>query len=274
MSITKVEARTSLGNLQTFELADTSAGYIVEDILGIDPVKATLVSSTFANLDGAKFQKARRETRNIILKIKLNPDYIFKTARELRTQLYSFFNPKTEVSLRFYMADGLVVNISGVVETCEAPLFTQEPRIDVSIICYDPDFVELDAIEVEGFTVATTTEFEIDYPGDVPTGILFTLNLDRDLSEFTIYHRPPDNVLRTFDFAASLLDNDILTISSVVGQKFITLNRSSTITSLLYGKSPQSNWPALQQGVNKLRIYAIGAGIPFTISYTPRYGGL
>lgn len=274
MSIIKVEARTTLGMLKTFELADPSSGYIVEDILGIDPVKATLVSSTFAKLDGAKFQTARRETRNIILKLKLNPDYIFKTARELRMGLYAFFSPKTQVKLRFYMSDDLVVEIAGVVETCEAPLFTQEPRIDVSIVCFDPDFVELEPVEVEGFTVSNTNEFTIDYPGSVPTGMLFTLDLDRSLSEFTIYHRPPDNVLRTFDFAASLLDNDILTINSVVGQKYITLNRSSTISSLLYGKSPQSNWVDLQPGENKLRIYAVGAGIPFTISYTPRYGGL
>lgn len=274
MSIDKLEVRTTLGTLLTLPLQDNSSGFIIRDIDGLDPVNATLVSSTFANMDGAQFQASRRDIRNITLKLKLYPDYVHTTIRELRTRLYSFFNTESEVNLRFYMTDGLEVEIVGRVESFEAPLFVQEPVADISIVCFDPDFRELEEIEVDGFTVSTTTEFTIDYQGSVPTGIRFVLELDRDLTEFTIYHRPPDNLLRTFDFAANLDDNDVLTINSVVGSKYITLLRSSTLTSLLYGRSPQSKWIELMPGENKFRIYAIGAGIPFTIAYKPKYGGL
>ncbi len=275
MSIVKVEVRTGLGQLLTLTLANASNGFLVKDILGVDPVKANLVSSTFANLDGARFQASRREVRNILFKVGIKPDYVLKTARDLRLQLYSFFTEKTEVSLRFYMEDGLTVNIMGVVESFEAPFFTQEPEANISVVCYDPDFLALTPIEVVGDTVSTLTEFDIDYEGSMPTGFTFVLNVDRsDLGAFTIYQRPADNVLRQFDFAADLDSGDILTVNSVRGNKFITLNRSSTLSSLLYGKSSASPWLELQPGTNHMRIYATGAGVPYTFTYTPRYGSL
>lgn len=274
MSITKVEVRTPLGALLTLTLEDPTNGYLVEDIVGLDPVNATISSSVFANFPGAKYQASRRETRNILLKLKLDPNYLLQTVRQLRTNLYEFFESDTEVSLRFFMVDGLTVDIDGRVESCQAPLFTQEPKIVVSIICFEPDFVALSPVVVEEDTVATLTEFTIDYPGDISTGFTFVLNVDRTLGAFTIYHRAADNVLRTFDFAASLLAGDILTISTIDGNKGVSLNRSGTLSSLLYGKTPQSSWLKLMKGDNRLRVYAVGAAIPFTITYTPRYGGL
>lgn len=276
MSIIKVEVRTGVGMLLTLPLDDGSSGYLIRDILGLDPVKATMSSSKFANLDGARFQSIRRETRNIILQVRLKPNYaINQTVRQLRSELYSFFMTKTEVNLRFYMSDGLIVDIDGRVESCDAPMFVQEPRLDVSIISFDPDFLALDSVVIDDQeTVDTLDEFTISYEGSVSTGILFQLNVDRALTEFTIYQRPPDNILRTFDFAADLEDNDILKINTVSGEKYITLTRTGVDSSLLYGKSPQSKWVELLPGDNHFRVYAVGDPIPFTITYTPRYGGL
>jgi hypothetical protein len=272
--ITKVEVRTPLGMLLTLPLEDISSGYVIADIQGLDPVKAVLVSSNFANLDGAQYQTSRREPRNIVMTLELKPDYINKTVRELRTNLYSFFSPKNEVYLRFFMADGLTVNITGRVESFETALFTQEPKVDISLMCFDPDFQGLTPVVVSHSTVSTLTEFTIDYEGSVPTGFKFVLSVDRSLSAFTIYQRPGDNIIRTFDFASSLVNLDVVTVNSVKGNKYVTLLRTGSESSLLYGKSPQSNWMELQPGENHMRVFATGAAIPYTITYTPRYGGL
>lgn len=276
MSISKIEARTGLGMLLTLTLGDASNGYAVEDVGGLDPVKSTISSSTFANLPGGKIQASRREMRNILIKLKLEPNFaVGQTVRQLRTHLYSFFITDIDVSLRIYMDDGLTVDTAGRVETCEAPLFTDEPRMNISIVCEDPDFIELEPIVVDDqLTVEDLDEFTITYEGSVPTGIQFVLNLDRSLTEFTIYQRPPDNILRTLDFAAALVDNDVLTINTVPGNKYITLTRTGVDSSLLYGMSPQSKWVTLMPGDNHFRVHAVGAAIPFTITYTPRHGGL
>lgn len=272
--LTKIEVRNNQGALLILPLEDISDGLVLEDVEGLDPVKATIVSSKFAQQDGSQFHSTRREERNILIKLGLEPDYISNTVRDLRKRLYNFFMPESEVNLRFYMADGLEVDILGRVESCEAPLFTKEPEMDISIICFDPDFIELESVVIIGTTTSSSTETVITYDGTVKTGIQLVLNVDRSITEFTIYHRPPDGVLRTMDFAASLIDGDVLTISTVTGKKGATLNRGGTISSLLYGVSPQSNQIELDHGENNIRVYAEGAGIPFEITYLNRYGGL
>lgn len=272
--LTKLEVRNSQGSLLTMLLEDPSSGLIIDDIDGLTPVKATLVSSSFARLAGEQYQSNRRETRNVVIKLELDPDFVEASVRELRKDLYDYFMPSAEVTMRFFMFDGLIVNIWGVVEDFDSPLFTDKPEATISIMCFKPDFLGLDEVEVEGGTTDTTDEILVEYEGSIETGIVFALEVDRTLSEFTIYHRPPDGSLRTLDFAASLAAGDVLTISTVAGSKGATLTRSGSNSSLLYGVSPQSNWIELTKGDNYLRVYATGAEIPYTITYLPRYGGL
>jgi hypothetical protein len=269
-----VEVRTPTGNLLSLPLDDVSDGLILADVDGLDPVDATLVSSSFAGLDGTQYQSARREARNVLLTLELEPDYSIDTVRALRKRLYRFFMPKSVVNLRFIMADGLVVDISGRVEKFGSPLFSKEPKAVISIICNDPDFVDMTPVVLTGSTVSTSTETLVDYVGSIETGIEFVLSVNRPLTEFTIYHRPPDDILRKLDFAASLVAGDVLRISTISGAKGVTLTRSGTESSLLYGRSPQSNWIELLPEDNYIRVYAEGAPIPWQITYNNKYGGL
>lgn len=277
--LTKLDVSTSQGDLLSFQLDDDTSGYLVQNIDGLDPVKATLVSSSFAGVDGEQYQSARRETRNIKLTVGLDPDPLTDTVRGLRKQLYGYLMPKSEVLLTFYDDDGPTVNIVGRVESLESALFTQEPVVDISIVCYDPDFVDPVTVHlpVSGQVLRTTSgtlDTVIFYDGSADTGTVITLNVNRTMSEFTIYYQPPNDDLRQFDFSAPLVAGDVLTISSVTGDKGVTLTRAGTQSSLLYGMSPQSRWIELMPGENRLRIYATGAGVPYTIDYVTKYGGL
>lgn len=278
--LTKVEARTPQGDLLSLPLEDDSSGYLVLPIDGLGPVKATLVSSSFAQQDGAQYHSSRRETRNIKLSLELSPDPATETVRMLRRKLYNFFMPKTEVTLRFYdEEDGEVLeaNITGRVESCDPVHFTQEPTVEVSILCFNPDFVELAPETVTGSTTSGTTPITIDYEGSVETGIELTINFNRSLSEFTVYHVLPDDSIRTLEFDnVPLLSGDVLKISTVPGSKGATLTRAGVTSSVLYGVSPQSAWIEMIPGINKIRVYhgSSGAGIPLVIDYINRYGGL
>ena len=269
-----VEVRNTAGTLLTLTLDDVSDGLIIEDIEGLDPVPATLVSSDYAQQDGGLFQSARREKRNIIIKLGLEPDYISTSVRDLRASLYQWFMPKAEVDLRFFTEEGLTVKAVGRVESFEAPFFTKEPRVDISILCFDPDFVELTEETVTGDTVDDTDEVTVAYEGTVETGIEFTLFVDRTLSEFTIYHRGPDGIQKSMDVTVELEADDILVINTVTGTKGATLTRASVSSSVLYGIAPQATWHELQPGDNDIRIYAVGDPIPWEITYMNRHGGL
>lgn len=272
--LTAVTAESPQGGLLTLPLDDETSGILIGEIEGLGPVKATLVSSGYARRDGAQYNSSRREPRNLIFHLDLEPDYVAASVADLRDLLYTFFMPKTPVTLGFHSTNRPTVNIQGIVESCDPPMFTKEPKMDVVIVGFDPDFINYDTQELLGNSTAGTIETPIDYLGTVDTGINFTLNVNRSVDAFTIYHRSPDGSLRSLDFAAPLVAGDTVFISTVPGSKFVRLLRAGTTTSLLYAMAPYSDWIALQPGENNIRVYAEGAGIPFSIHHLQRYGGL
>lgn len=271
---TKVEVRTAFGALLTLSLQDISEGYAIKDIDGLDPVKATLVFSSFAGQDGSQFQSARRENRTITLKLGYEPNFAVTTASILRQRLYEYLMPKSLVQLRFYEDAGLVVNISGRVETFDSPRFTKDPDATIGIVCENSDFDTLVNLNFGGNTTEGTATTDRTYDGSVETGFLFTLNVNRTISGFTLYNTLSDNTQRSLAFSSPMVAGNVLKLSTRAGNKFATLTNAGADSSVLYGVSSSSNWISLFPGVNKLRVLLAGAVIPWTIDYTTKYGGL
>jgi Phage tail protein. len=271
--LTKVEVSTTQGQTLVLPLEYTDNGYLIQEIEGLDPVKAVIASASFANQDGEQFQSSRREARNIIIKLGLEKGAA-GSVRDLRTRLYAIFMPKATVRLRFFSDDEPEVEIYAKVESCFAPLFVQEPIATISLLCHQPDFYIPTPVVISGETVSGITEFQVNYEGSVETGIKLTLLLTRDLNSFTIYHRSSDNSLNTLEFKEPVLLGDMLVISTISGDKGATLTRAGSIKSVLYGITPVSNWINLFPGTNHIRVHADGAAIPFSIDYTTKLGGL
>jgi len=272
--LTRVEVRTSRGTLLSLPMADVSDGIVIDEIEGLGPVKATLVSSSFANEDGAQFHSSRREPRNIKFKFSLEPDYINMSVEDVRDRLYSFFMPESTIQLRFFKHTGFFADIEGVVESADPEIFTDEPEMNISVMCYKPDFVVPAATPITGLTTSGVELRSVQYDGTVDTGIAFELRPDRPVSAFTIYHNPPDGTLRQMDFSLPMVAGDKLSVSTVRGAKSVMHKRAGVERSVLYALSPQSPWLELVHGENKLRVYAAGVGIPWTINRIDKYGGL
>ncbi len=273
--ITRVEVRNKQGSLLSLQLDDDTDSFLVQDIDGLGPVKATLVSSSFAGLPGEQLNSKRRETRNIKFQLGLNPDpTVLETAEDVRFRLYAFFMPESDVSLRFYTDGDLTVDILGTIESCEPAIFTQTPAMDISIMCYAPDFFDPTVVHLTGNTTSGGTITPIVYDGHLETGVVFTLNVNRTLTEFTLYQISPNEDISTLEFAGALASGDVLVISTVPGSKGVTLTRSGVISSMLWAVSPLSTWLSLERGSNGFRAYATGAAIPYTLDYTKKYGAL
>lgn len=272
--LTKVEVRNSGGAVLTLPFQDISGGYSLRDVDGLDPVKATLVTSSFATRDGTEYESARRDSRNLILKLGFEPDWVLTTVKALRDNLYKWFMTKQYVELRFYEDTGLVVSIVGRVESNDSPRFTSDPDATISVVCFNPDFLGMTNERISGNSVSDSTESLVNYVGTSETGFLFTLNVNRDISGFALYQRGIDGVQYELDFAADILSGDAIKISTQSGNKYVTLTRGGVDSSLLYGVSPSSPWLVLTPGANYLRLLISGDPIPYTIDYTDKYGAL
>lgn len=273
--LSEVQATSVQGSLLSLPFGEITSGIYIKNIEGLEPVKATIVSTSFPNKNGTIYQASQREARDIKLHVGIEPDYISEEPKDVRRRLYQFFMPNTLVTFKFIDTDGLVVRISGMIETFDAPLFEQEPKADISIHCFDSDFVDLDnPVELGGNTVSNTLDTTINYEGSVETGIEFYLLVDRDVDEFTIYNTMPNGQIRQLDFAWPLHNGDQVNFVTIPGNKKIELVRAGVTSSLLYAKSPQSSWIDFYPGTNLFRVYAEGAAIPYDIIYYNRYGGL
>ena len=272
----KVDIRTRNGTLLTLSVEDISNGYLIKDIHGLDPVDAAIVTSSFAQLDGVQYQASSRGARNIVFKLGYEPDYVTTTVASLRARLYSFFMPKSFVKMRFYDDLGRTVDTSGYIETMESPLFSQDPEAVVSIICTDPDFIDIDPSTFSGNSTSASTWANLNYEGTVDIGFVLELNVNRTMTTFSLKRQLTDGTINTLDFVSptNLLSGDVVRISTVPGNKFARLKRGSVETPILYSVSPQSTWPFLVPGINYMRVEAAGAAVPYLIKYTKRYGGL
>lgn len=271
--LTAVSATNPRGS--TLQLPFVAAsGITVREITGLDPVAASLSTSSIAQRDGAQPQNSRRDVRNIVMKLGLEPDWATQTVQSLRFQLYDYFMTKANVRLGFYIDDNLFVTTYGQVEDFNAPQFTQDPEADISVICYDPDFYAVAPVEQPGTTRTDSVPTVISYPGTSDAGVIFNLLVDRNLSEVSIFNRTPSNVIQRMTVDGTFFPNDQVIINTIEGQRAITLIRNGLPSPAITGYDLTGSWITLQQGDNEFRAVTAVAGVPYDMVYTPAYGGL
>jgi hypothetical protein len=233
-----------------------------------------VVTSSYADIDGAQFQSARRDSRNIVFTIGLQTGYGPQFVQQLRDTLYRTFRLKRSVSLLFTYDDGTERQVNGYVESVECPLFTQKPVATISVICGDPDFSDPTPGEFTGNTTNAVTETLFEYPGTSETGIVLTLTADDVASGVNIQIRDDSNNIQQLNFAADIQAGDVVQISTVPGQKGATITRDNVTTSYLYGVDPTSTWLVLEPGDNYISVVKDGDAVGFTIDFTAKYEGL
>ena len=271
-----MEVRNTAGDVLTLPFADPIAGLFIKEIEGLDPVKANIVTSSFATQDGEQYQSARRPARNMLFKLGFAPDWDEITIETIRDYLDKWFMTKQLDELRLYNTAGLVVSIVGRCESNDSPRFTTDPDATIGMYCFLPDFIGMTNETVLGSSVNDVTESVVNYKGTTDTGFLFTMNVNRTISGFSFYIRGVDGIQYAMDFAlpsGNMVDGDVLKISTVPGNKYATLTHLGVDINVLHAVSPSSPWVSLQPGANALRLLVSGSGaIPYTIQYTDKYG--
>jgi hypothetical protein len=252
----------------------------VRGITGLEPVKADITSTGLATGRGETPQGSSTGKRNIVMTLGLNPDWAEQTMTSLRHQLYRYFMPEMWTKLRFFSDELPVVDIEGIVESFEPNMFSQDPEIQISVLCHKPDFIEADATIYNGVVDDGTLELEFEYIGNVETGLELRIDQTADnvsySGDLAITLLSPV-VPQLFEVAGVLIDHtQYFKLSSVPGNKRVQV--ISTVdgnpTNILSKMGDDSVWPVIKPGLNVLSVAAAENGQAWTMAYFNRFGGL
>lgn len=274
--LNRIEIQKKDGRVLTLPIYDPTS-FQIKDIQGLDPVKSNIVTSNFSQMDGAQYQSSRREMRNIIFKLGIDTSNTYGSVKTLRKQLYDFMLPKTEVKIKFIQEGVPTLLIDGLVESFDSPLFVKDPEANISILCFDPDFYSEQTNLISGLSTSSEVNNETLYDGDVDSGFVFKLTAINTMNTFTLQNTLTDGNVRSMIFESlitPLLAGDILTISTIPGDKYVTVSRSGVESSMLWAIDPASEWIKLYPGVNKIRVSSYVTDSNYTIEYTSKHGGL
>ncbi len=261
-SVTITSNRASL----TFDLRSDDSGYIVENIEGLGPVKAELTSTTYASFDGDRFQSARRGTRNIVMTIKISPYFNVEALRDL---IYAAVMPKDEVTFQVNK-NGSLYSIAGYVESVEPVIFSKDPKLTISIICFQPDFMEPYASTVIG---SANSETVINYNGTIPSGFVLTLSkADTNVVSNAYIQSIANGVTNRYTFVGDILLGAPIIVDTNVGSRGITSSSYSYLTHV----DEDSVWIQLQPGPNKFKVVgtSTGAALEWSLVFNNRFGAI
>jgi len=248
------------------ENVDPADQYIITNISGLDPADVTLFTGEFARA-GGYYQGRRTGQRNVVIDLKLNPDYTGGMgASDLREELYSlFFEPfatSDGVPMRFVDSKKPDRRLVGYVEKMPAPLFERDTKAQISLICVDPFFLSVNPVTASD--AAGWATIPITYDGTARRGLSLTITVKTATPSINI---DINGVVMTLTkTSGNFAVNDVITINTVEGSRYIRQN-GTDIMALL---TSASKWLQLSKGINTVKVYgtAVGDGKAVLSSYT------
>jgi hypothetical protein len=250
----------------------------IKNIDGLGPVPASVNTIQYGSVDGEFYNDSTVGKRNIVLTVGINPNWAEQSIEEIRQIMYTYFLPKSKITLRFNSTHMAEVAIDGVVETFEPNLFAKTPEYQISIICPKPDFIATTSTIETGVTLPINDEgFSlIDYQGTSETGFVLTVS-SADLSsgaEFRAYNQAPD--LNVFIGTPGITPSYSFVWSTVSGDKYARLipTAGGLVVNALNKITAGSQWFPLRQGLNTFQVQTTTPGLDWSLEYFAHYGGL
>lgn len=271
-------------------LTNRETEFQVESIRGLSFVPAQVNLTPMAGLDGAQFNSAKIQTRNIVIMLRIRGN-----VEKNRLMLYRYF--RTKEKHRFYFSnESRSVYTDGYVESAEVDLFEMGQRLQISIICPNPFFQsdEEKSVDITNIVPLFEFPFAIDSGSPVPisgnigsesavvmntseveTGAQFVVKFHGSVASVRI-----ENTLteESMTLRYPFRDGDKVTVDTHRGRKSVTLLRGGLERNLFSAIDVSSTFLQLDTGLNYFTYYADGEqyakGVDVTVVYTPEYRGV
>lgn len=252
------------------------SGFAVTNIEGLGPSKGTINTSELATMDGSVYNSGRVASRNIVLTLK----FMFSpTIEEVRLKSYKYFPVNKKIKL-VVKTDNRELYTYGYVESNTPTMFSNFVGTQISIICpdaylYSEELVvtlfsgaealfefpfenaSLSENLLEMSSLATYTMKNIYYEGTVATGILIYIHAVGPISNISIYN---SITTKQMHLNIDLVAGDDVTISTVKGDKYISLLRDGVTYNILNYLESGVDWLQLNPGDNVF-VYDADSGV-------------
>lgn len=274
--INSVTITNYLGESITLELRfPEKSGFLIQEIAGLGPTKANINATELATGDGSIYNSARANARNIVFTLQLLE---LPTVETTRQKSYRYFPLKKRVRLAF-TTENRTCETYGYVESNEPNIFSTAETTQISIICPNPYFYSMltnitlfsGVINLFEFPFSNESLTEnliemgeiinyqdknVFYTGDTEIGITIEIHAIGPATNVSIYNSATYELMMIdTDRLATLtgfgiITGDNIVISTVKGQKSITLLRDGIYTNILNCLDKDVNWFQLSKGDN------------------------
>lgn len=302
--IKKLTITNHLGDSIVLELMrPEKSGFIVKSVEGLGPVKANINMTASATHDGAMYNSAFMDTRDIMISL-LYYQTKDETIEDLRQKSYKYFPNKKKVHIQIE-TDNRTVWTEGYIEDNDQNIFSKDSGCVITIRCPDPYLYSTDETNTVFYGVEPIFEFPLEnlslderllelgeiitkttavvfYKGDCDVGCTIVIDANGPISDISIYradsdeHMYLDTSKLTSIVGSEIISGDNIVIETSVGRKSITLTRDGVRYNILNCLSKDSTWFTLSKGDN-IFSYAVGSGeeyMKFRISNKIVYYGV
>lgn len=275
--IKSVTITNYVGESVKIELAEGEPehGMIIQNISGLGPPKANVNMTDLATMDGALFNSARVEKRNIVIRMLFT---FAPTIEHTRQRTYRYFPLKKPLKM-LIETDNRILETTGIIETNEPNIFSKDESNQISLVCDDPYFYSI----YKNTTVFSGTdplfEFEfsnesvtkpmiefgrivqtpmktIYYDGDAEVGVTINIHAYDEAGSITIYNSTTREKM-FIDASkiakltgAGIIKGDDIIITTMRGNKTAGHMRAGKWTNILNALDKNSDWFTLVKGEN------------------------
>ena len=280
-------------NNQVLDLLNNKDKFIISDAEALHGIEVEISESDSPYIDGSEIDDVKALPRGIELTLTLRGNI-----QQSLDFITSYVKSKQVVTLR-EINNGRDITIKGVVNIPPYNRMQRACKLTLSIYCNKPYWEDIeevvgvidDIISLLYFPVAgqyftptgrpfgvinTNLTKELINDGDVETGALFTIAATGEVVNPQINCDSGEQVGNYMRLNLTLKENDEVIISTVKGNKYITINGSDTYNGspiLSYLEFKGTDWLQLEQGTNKFTITVTSGkqNVYFNASYRRLY---
>lgn len=259
--------------------------FTISEIQGLNPPDATINTSQVALIDGAKYNSAKVNMRQLMIAFAIEYNAAYN-----RIQVYKVLKSKQWVRM-YYNGDQRDVYIDGYISAINVTHFAMKQVVTCTILCPSPYFQAAQMIVNElknivsafHFPFSSTEEPQIVF-GYFSNDVGVTIPNDGDVETGMIiemYARSPITNPKIFNYITQdfigvnyeMETADLITIDTRKGYKTATLLRHGVETNIFNYVMPNSTWLQLEASGSTF-VYEVASGVLGDLLVTFKHSNL